>query len=331
MDFIEEIKQRAKKDKKTIVLPEASDIRTLEAARTALKEDYANIVLLGNEENILNMAKENGLDLSKAKIVDPKKSEKSEEYAKALYELRKAKGMTEEKAKETVLDEVYFGMMMVKLGEADGLVSGAIHSTSDTLRPALQILKTAPGTKLVSAFFAMVVPHCKYSDDGVFVFGDCGLNQNPTAEELAEIAKSSSESYEKLTGKKSKIAMLSYSTKGSAKSELVDKVVEATKLVKETYPELEVDGELQLDAAIVPTVAKSKAPNSEVAGNANTLIFPDLDAGNIGYKLVQRLGNAEAYGPLCQGIAKPVNDLSRGCSSEDIAGVIAITAVQAQM
>ena len=239
--------------------------------------------------------------------------------------------MTEEKAKETVLDEVYFGMMMVKLGEADGLVSGAIHSTSDTLRPALQILKTAPGTKLVSAFFAMVVPHCKYSDDGVFVFGDCGLNQNPTAEELAEIAKSSSESYEKLTGKKSKIAMLSYSTKGSAKSELVDKVVEATKLVKETYPELEVDGELQLDAAIVPAVAKSKAPGSEVAGDANTLIFPDLDAGNIGYKLVQRLGNAEAYGPLCQGIAKPVNDLSRGCSSEDIAGVIAITAVQAQM
>ena len=182
MDFIEEIKQRAKKDKKTIVLPEASDIRTLEAARTVLKEDYANIILLGNEENILNMAKDNGLDLSKAKIIDPKKSEKTEEYAKALYELRKAKGMTEEKAKETVLDEVYFGMMMVKQGEADGLVSGAIHSTSDTLRPALQILKTAPGTKLVSAFFVMVVPHCKYSDDGVFVFGDCGLNQNPNSE-----------------------------------------------------------------------------------------------------------------------------------------------------
>ena len=270
MDFIEEIKQRAKKD-----------IRTLEAARTVLKEDYANIILLGNEENILNMAKDNGLDLSKAKIIDPKKSEKTEEYAKALYELRKAKGMTEEKAKETVLDEVYFGMMMVKQGEADGLVSGAIHSTSDTLRPALQILKTAPGTKLVSAFFVMVVPHCKYSDDGVFVFGDCGLNQNPNSEELAEIAKSSSESYEKLTGKKSKVAMLSYSTKGSAKSELVDKVVEATKIVNERYPELEADGELQLDAAIVPTVAKSKAPNSEVAGSANTLIFPDLDAGNI--------------------------------------------------
>ena len=239
--------------------------------------------------------------------------------------------MTEEQAQQLVLDPVYFGMMMVKLNEADGLVSGAAHSTSDTLRPALQILKTAPGTKLVSAFFVMVVPHCKYSDDGVFVFGDCGLNQNPNSEELAEIAKSSSESYEKLTGKKSKVAMLSYSTKGSAKSELVDKVVEATKIVNERYPELEADGELQLDAAIVPTVAKSKAPNSEVAGNANTLIFPDLDAGNIGYKLVQRLGNAEAYGPLCQGIAKPVNDLSRGCSSEDIAGVIAITAVQAQM
>jgi phosphate acetyltransferase len=221
-------------------------------------------------------------------------------------------------------------MMMVKQCEADGLVSGAIHSTSDTLRPALQILKTAPGTKLVSAFFLMVVPNCDYSDDGVFVFGDCGLNPNPTAEELAEIAKSSSDSYKSLTGKESKIAMLSYSTKGSAKSELVDKVVNATELVKTNYPELKVDGELQLDAAIVPEVAKSKAPGSEVAGHANTLIFPDLNAGNIGYKLVQRLGKAEAYGPLCQGIAKPVNDLSRGCSAEDIAGVIAITAVQAQ-
>ena len=331
MDFIEEIKERAKQNKKTIVLPEASDIRVLEAARTALKEDYANIILLGNQEQILNKSKENGLDLSKATIIDPKSSEKTEEYAKALYELRKNKGMTEEKAKETVLDEVYFGMMMVKQGEADGLVSGAIHSTSDTLRPALQILKTAPGTKLVSAFFAMVVPHCKYSEDGVFVFGDCGLNPNPTAEELAEIAKSSSESYERLTGKKSKIAMLSYSTKGSAKSELVDKVVKATNIAKNNYPELEIDGELQLDAAIVPEVAKSKAPGSNVAGEANTLIFPDLDAGNIGYKLVQRLANAEAYGPLCQGIAKPVNDLSRGCSSKDIAGVIAITAVQAQI
>jgi phosphate acetyltransferase len=330
MNFIDSIKQRAKENKKTIVLPEASDLRTITAAATAIKEDYANIVLLGDEAKINKLAEENTLDISKATIINPKTSSKTAEYASALYELRKAKGMTEEEAKEKVLDEVYFGMMMVKQCEADGLVSGAIHSTSDTLRPALQILKTAPGTKLVSAFFLMVVPNCDYSDDGVFVFGDCGLNPNPTAEELAEIAKSSSDSYKSLTGKESKIAMLSYSTKGSAKSELVDKVVNATELVKTNYPELKVDGELQLDAAIVPEVAKSKAPGSEVAGHANTLIFPDLNAGNIGYKLVQRLGKAEAYGPLCQGIAKPVNDLSRGCSAEDIAGVIAITAVQAQ-
>ena len=237
---------------------------------------------------------------------------------------------TIEKAKELVLDEVYFGMMMVKLQEADGLVSGAIHSTSDTLRPALQILKTAPGTKLVSAFFLMVVPNCEFGEDGVFVFGDCGLNENPNSENLSEIAYSSSKSFENLTGKKSKIAMLSYSTMGSASSELTEKVVEATKIVKEKYPELEVDGELQLDAAIVPSVGKSKAPNSSVAGNCNTLIFPDLNAGNIGYKLVQRLAKAEAYGPLCQGIARPVNDLSRGCSSDDIVGVVAITAVQSE-
>ena len=238
--------------------------------------------------------------------------------------------MTLEKAKELVKDEVYFGMMMVKQNEADGLVSGAIHSTSDTLRPALQILKTAPGTKLVSAFFLMVVPNCEYGENGVFVFGDCGLNQNPTSEELVEIAHSSSKSFEQLVGKTANVAMLSYSTKGSAKSDLTQKVIDATNIIKERYPEIKVDGELQLDAAIVPTVATSKAPESEVAGKANTLIFPDLNAGNIGYKLVQRLGKAEAYGPLCQGIAKPVNDLSRGCSAEDIAGVIAITAVQAQ-
>lgn len=330
MNFIDTIKQRAKNNIKKIVLPEASDIRTIEAAATALKEEYADIILVGNEENIKKMANDKGLDISKATIIDPLKSEKSKIYAEKLYELRKEKGMTLEKAEELVKDEVYFGMMMVKLEEADGLVSGAIHSTSDTLRPALQILKTAPETKLVSAFFLMVVPNCEYGEDGVFVFGDCGLNQNPTAEELVEIAKSSSKSFEQLVGKESKVAMLSYSTMGSAKSELTQKVIDATNMIKEKYPEMKVDGELQLDAAIVPEVAKSKAPNSSVAGNANTLIFPDLNAGNIGYKLTQRLGKAEAYGPLCQGIARPVNDLSRGCSSEDIAGVIAITAVQAQ-
>lgn len=330
MSFIDSIKNRAKQDKKTIVLPEASDLRIIKATEIALKEEYANIILVGNEESIKNMANENNLNIDKATIIDPLKSEKSELYANKLYELRKEKGMTLEKAKELIKDEVYFSMMMVKLEEADGLVSGAIHSTSDTLRPALQILKTAPGTKLVSAFFLMVVPDCEYGEDGVFVFGDCGLNQNPTAEELVEIAYSSSKSFEQLVGKESKVAMLSYSTMGSAKSELTQKVIDATNMTKEKYPQMKIDGELQLDAAIVPEVGKSKAPDSNIAGKANTLIFPDLNAGNIGYKLTQRLGKAEAYGPLCQGIAKPVNDLSRGCSSEDVAGVIAITAVQAQ-
>ena len=330
MEFIEEIKQRARKSIKKIVLPEASDIRIIKAASIALTEEYADVILLGNKDEIEKKAKENGLNISKATIINPKEAENHKEYAEKLYELRKAKGMTLEQAEELINDEVYYGMMMVKSEEADGLVSGAIHSTSDTLRPALQILKTAPGTKLVSAFFVMVVPDCELGENGVFVFGDCGLNQNPTAEELAEIAHASSESFEKLVGKESKVAMLSYSTKGSAKSDLVDKVVEATKMVKEQYPEMKVDGEIQLDAAIIPEIGESKAPGSEIAGHANTLIFPDLNAGNIGYKLVQRLAKAEAYGPMCQGIAKPVNDLSRGCSAEDVAGVIAITAVQAQ-
>ncbi len=330
MSFIEDMKKKAKSNIKTIILPEATDIRVLKAASTIGEEDFAKVILIGEEEKVLNIAQENALNISKAKIVNPKKSEKYEEYANAFYELRKAKGMTEEQAKELMLDPVFFGMMMVKAGEADGLVSGAAHSTADTLRPALQILKTAPGTKLVSAFFLMSVPNCEYGENGVFVFSDCGLNINPNSEELSEIAISSARSFEQLTGKQSKVAMLSFSTYGSAKSELVDKVVEATKLVKEKAPEMLVDGELQLDAALVKEVGEMKAKGSPVAGHANTLIFPNLDAGNIGYKLVQRLGKAEAYGPLCQGIAKPVNDLSRGCSAEDIVGVVAITAVQAQ-
>ena len=330
MSFIEKIKEQAKKELKTIVLPEASDVRIIKAASIALTENYAKIILVGDENIINKLADENNFDISKATIINPKTSEKKDVYAKELFELRKAKGMTEEQAEKLVLDEVYFGMMMVKLNEADGLVSGAIHSTTDTLRPALQILKTAPGTKLVSAFFVMDVPNCDYSEDGVFVFGDCGLNENPNAEQLAEIAHSSSESFEKLVGKEANVAMLSYSTKGSAKSELTDKVIQATNIVKELYPEMKVDGELQLDAAIVPSIGASKAPGSDIAGKANTLIFPDLNAGNIGYKLTQRLAKAESYGPLCQGIARPVNDLSRGCSAEDVAGVIAITAVQAQ-
>ena len=330
MSFIETLKEKAKKDIKTIVLPEATDVRVLEAADKIGKESFAKVILVGNEDEVIKKAKENNLDISKAKIVDPEKSENKEKYIETFYELRKAKGMTEEEAKNKMKDPVYFGMMMVKCEDADGLVSGAAHSTADTLRPALQILKTAPGTKLVSAFFLMVVPDCEYGENGVFIFADSGLNENPDSDKLSEIAISSAKSFKQLVGKEPKIGMLSYSTYGSAKSELTEKVIEATKLLKEKAPELKADGELQLDAAIVPEVGRSKAPGSEVAGECNTLVFPDLNSGNIGYKLVQRLGKAEAYGPLCQGIAKPVNDLSRGCSSDDIVGVVAITSVQAQ-
>lgn len=330
MSFIDEIKQRAKQDIKTIVLPESNDVRTLKATMQVLKEGFADIILVGNKEEINKLAEENHIDISGAKIVDPETSEKFSEYANQFYELRKAKGMTLDKAKEMMKDRVYFGMMMVKANDADGLVSGACHSTADTLRPALQILKTAPGTKLVSAFFLMVVPNCEYGEKGAFVFADSGLNEYPDPEALSEIAISSSKSFKQLVGAEPRVAMLSYSTYGSAHSPLTDKVVEATKILKEKMPDLIADGELQLDAAIIPEIAASKAPGSPVAGKANTLVFPDLDAGNIGYKLVQRLAKAEAYGPLCQGIARPVNDLSRGCSSQDIAGVVAITAVQAQ-
>ncbi len=331
MSFIETLKDKAKKDIKTIVLPEATDIRVLEATDKIGKEGFAKIILVGNKDEIVKKAEENNLDISKAQIVEPETSEKYSEYVSTFYELRKSKGMTEEEAKQKILDPVYFGMMMVKCDDAQGLVSGAIHSTADTLRPALQILKTASGTKLVSAFFLMVVPNCEYGENGVFVFADSGLNENPDSDKLSEIAISSAKSFEQLVGKEAKLGMLSYSTYGSAKSELTEKVIEATRLLKEKAPEIKADGELQLDAAIVPEVGNSKAPGSEVAGKCNTLIFPDLNSGNIGYKLVQRLGKAEAYGPLCQGIAKPVNDLSRGCSSDDIVGVVAITAVQGQM
>ena len=330
MSFIEQIKERAKTEIKTIVLPEATDPRILEAAQIVKNEGYAKVILIGNKEKVKKIANDKKINIEGTNIIDPSKSEKKGLYAKELYELRKAKGMTEEQAQQLVLDPVYFGMMMVKLNEADGLVSGAAHSTSDTLRPALQILKTAPGTKLVSAFFVMVVPNCEYGSNGTFIFADSGLNEEPDSEKLSEIAISSSKSFEQLVGDKAKVAMLSYSTYGSAHSASTEKVVEATKLVKEKAPELMVDGELQLDAAIIPEVAEFKAKGSPLKGQANVLVFPDLGAGNIGYKLVQRLAKAEAYGPLCQGIAKPVNDLSRGCSSQDVAGVIAITAVQAQ-
>ena len=306
MGFIDVIKEKARADKKTIVLPESMDRRTWVAAEKILKEDLANLVIIGTPEDIGEHS--SGLDVSGATIINPRTYEKTQEYIDLFVELRKAKGMTEEKARETILnDYAYYGCLMIKKGDADGMVSGACHSTANTLRPCLQ-----------------------FGDNGTFVFADCGLNQNPNPEELAAIAVSSAESFKLLTGKDAKVAMLSHSSKGSASHADVDKVVEATRLAKEMAPELELDGELQLDAAIVPEIGQSKAPDSKVAGHANVLVFPDLDAGNIGYKLVQRLGKAEAYGPMCQGIAKPVNDLSRGCSADDIVGVVAITAVQCQ-
>ena len=327
MSFIQNIISRAKQEIKTIVLPEATDIRTLKAVDIISKDEFCKIILIGNKDEILKLAKENNFDISKAQIVEPNNYE---EYANTFYELRKHKGITIEKAKELMLDPVFFGMMMVKQEKADGLVSGAAHSTADTLRPALQILKTAPDTKLVSTFCVLDVPNCEFGGNGVFVFSDCGLNQNPNSEELSEIAISTAKSYKQIIGKEPKVAMLSYSTMGSAKAEEVDKVRIATEIAKQKEPNLLIDGEMQFDAAIIPSIAKSKAPESKVAGTANTMIFPDLQAGNIGYKLVERLAKAEAYGPICQGMAKPVNDLSRGCKAEDIVGVVAITCVQAQ-
>ena len=329
MAFIDEIKQRAKSNLKTIVLPETMDRRTLVAAGKVLEEGIANIILVGKKEEIEKAA--DGIDLSKATFVDPESYDKLEEYINLVVELRKSKGMTYDDAKKLLItNPLFFGVTMVKAKDADGMVAGAVNASADVLRPSLQILKTAPGTKLVSAFFVMVVPDCNMGENGTFVFSDCGLNQNPNAEELAAIAESSAKTFEMLVGKEPKVAMLSHSTLGSAKHADVDKVVEATKILRENCPDLKVEGEIQADAAIVPTVGASKAPDSEVAGNANVLVFPDLDAGNIGYKLVQRLAKAEAYGPVTQGIAAPVNDLSRGCSADDIVGVVAITAVQAQ-
>lgn len=332
MSYIDTIKEKARMDKKTIVLPESNDKRTLIAAAHILEEGIADIIMIGKEEKIKDGAGWLEVNLEGITIIDPEKTDKLDEYVNILYETRKEKGMTEEKAREILLhDYLTFGVIMVKANDADGMVAGACHATADVLRPSLQILKTAPGVKLVSAFFILDVPDCDMGDNGTFLFADCGLNQDPTADELAAIADTSAKSFKTLVGAKPIIAMLSHSTKGSAKHELVDKVVEATRIAHEQYPHLALDGELQTDAAIVPQVAKSKAPGSEIAGKANVLIFPNLDAGNIGYKLVQRLAKAEAYGPMLQGIAKPVNDLSRGCTWEDIVGGVALTAVQAQL
>ena len=321
-DFLERMKSLAKADKKTIVLPEGEDPRTIDAARAIVDEGIADVVILGDPSAI---------DVPGARVIDPKRAEKHEEYAQAFTELRKKKGVTIEQARTQMDDATYFGTMMVKMGDADGLVSGACHSTADTLRPALQILKTAPGTKLVSAFFVMCTPATEFGANGTLIFADCGLNIAPSAEELSEIAIASAATWEALMGEEPRVAMLSYSTMGSAGGDSAQMVREATALAKEKAPELALDGELQLDAALVGDVAALKAPESPVAGKANVLVFPDLAAGNIGYKLVQRFARAEAYGPILQGIAKPVNDLSRGCSAADIVGVVAITCVQAQM
>jgi phosphate acetyltransferase len=328
MGFIDSIIEKARSDRKKIVLPESYDPRVVEAAAKIMQKDIADVVLLGDRAKIQDAAP--SWDVSGATVIDPAASEYYESFIEAFYEMRKAKGMTLEKARETMLDPLFFGVMMVKQNLADGMVAGAINSTSNTLRPALQILKTAPGTKLVSAFFMMIVPECDFGANGTFLFADSGLMEDPNADQLSEIAISSAKSFRQLTGIEPNVAMLSYSSYGSAKSHLTEKVIEATRLAKEKAPELNLDGELQLDAAIVPEVGQSKAPDSPVAGKANVLVFPDLNAGNIGYKLVQRLAKAEAYGPVTQGIARPVNDLSRGCSADDIVGVAAITAVQAQ-
>lgn len=324
--FLETMLARAKADRQTIVLPEGDDERTLAAAERILADDVADLVILGDADAIAA----GPYALEGARIVDPRTSELREGFADALYELRRAKGMTPEQAMGLMDNVLYFGVMMVKQGMADGMVAGACHATGDVLRPCLQILKTAPGVKLVSSFFIMVVPDCDLGEQGTFLFSDCGLEVQPDAEKLAHIAVNSAKSWKTLIGTEPAVALLSHSSCGSAKNDDSAKVVEAVSIAKELAPELALDGELQLDAAIVPEVGASKAPDSPVAGRANVLVFPDLDAGNIGYKLVQRLARAEAYGPVTQGIAAPVNDLSRGCTADDVVGVIAITCVQAQ-
>ena len=330
MDFLSTMKAKEKADKKVIVLPESYEKRNLEAAAECLKEELADIILIGKKDKIMEAA--GSFDVSKAIFVDPETYDRMDEMVAGLAEARKSKGMTLEEARKILMDDSLFvAVMLVKMGVADGMVSGAIHSTADTLRPALQILKTAPGTELVSSFFIMVTKTPQYGDDGILLFADCALNQNPNPAELACIAGDSAKSYNAFIGKEARVAMLSHSTMGSAKHADVTKVVDAVKIAKEKYPDLKLDGEIQLDAAIVKEVGELKAPNSTVAGKANVLVFPDIDAGNIGYKLVQRFGNAEAFGPILQGIAKPVNDLSRGCSANDIVAVVALTSVQAQV
>jgi phosphate acetyltransferase len=320
---------KAKAAYKTIVLPEGGDVRVLQAAQEIAARRLANVVVVGKEAEIEKASKAAQCDLAGVAVLDPSKSDKLDKFAEAFYEIRKSKGVTPEQAREIVLDPLYFGVMMVYTGEADGQVSGAIHSTADTVRPALQVLKCAEGVSIVSSFFVMIVPDCEYGENGLFIYSDCGLVPNPSAQELAEIAITSAETMRKLFDYEPRVAMLSFSTKGSASDPIVDKVIEATQIAKEKRPDLLIDGELQGDAALVPWIGQRKAPGSPVAGRANVLIFPDLNAGNIAYKLTERLAKAEAYGPVLQGLRKPVNDLSRGCDANDIVNVVAITAVQA--
>ncbi|MDI3509121.1 MAG: phosphate acetyltransferase [Clostridiales bacterium] len=326
MSVLESIKGKAKTNKRRIVLAEGTEKRTLKAAESILKEGIAELIMLGDEDEFKKTAPSSVLD--GVTFRDPYNSPDTERLAQELYELRKSKGVTIEKARQLVLDPLYYGVMLVKMGQADGMVAGAIHSTPDVLRPALQVIKTAPGIALVSGCFLMEVPNSSYGHDGVFIFADCGVNPNPNAEELAHIAVTSANTFKNLVGAEPRVAMLSFSTKGSAQHELVDKVVQATQIAKQLASDIALDGELQVDAALVESVAELKAPGSPVGGKANILIFPDLQAGNIGYKLVERLAGATAVGPICQGIAKPVNDLSRGCKPEDIVDAVAITAVQ---
>lgn len=330
MELMKRLLEAAKADRKKIVLPEGSEERTIKAAFYIQREKLAFPILIGNKEEILNKASSFDIDLSGIEIVDPEKSERLNAYIEAFYELRKNKGMTIGKAEKIVRDPLYFGTMMVKLDDADGMVSGAIHTTGDLLRPGLQIIKTAPGVSVVSSFFIMEVPNSEYGEDGMLLFSDCAVNPCPSEDQLAAIAIATAETAKNLCKMEPRVAMLSFSTMGSADNDLVTKVRNATTKAKEERPDLLIDGELQLDSAIVREVADKKAPESKVAGNANVLIFPDLQSGNIGYKLVQRFAKANAIGPICQGFAKPINDLSRGCSYEDIVKVVAITAVQAQ-
>jgi len=330
MDFMTKIWAMAQNDVKKIALPEGEEERTLKASQIIKEKSLAHVILVGNEAKIRENAAKFGANIDGIEIIDPETSPKRPAYVEGFYELRKSKGMTIEKAGSIMNDPLYFATMMVKNGDADGMVSGAIHTTGDLLRPGLQIIKTAPGITTVSSTFVMLVPDCVYGQDGMLLFADCAVNPNPDAAQLAAIAISTADTAKALCNMEPKVAMLSFSTMGSAQHELVDKVKEATRIAKELRPDLMIDGELQLDAAIVPKVGALKAPDSPVAGKANVLVFPDLQAGNIGYKLVQRFAGAEAIGPVCQGFAKPINDLSRGCSVEDIVNVVAITAVQAQ-